>query len=385
MDPLAHTLFGAVLAETGLKRRTALATATLVIGANLPDVDALAMFHGSDTALHLRRGWTHGVLALVLFPFLLTGGMILADRLHTRWRARNAIQRSDIHPIRRTLSIEPKWLLILSFLSVWSHPLLDWLNTYGIRLFMPFDETWYYGDTLFIIDPWFWLLTGAMVVFARSTTWLGISGWLLLGSALSVLVFSTSMVPLMAKILWGTGILIIALIRYFWYGKLATRPMTNSLVIATLLYVAIMLVGSRLTVRHAKMHLANQGIEIHEAMSRPLPARPLLRNGIAVSETHYYRFRLNWLIPDSFELRGDPVSKTEPNPLVDIALNTPELKGFRNWIRYPVYEVKKVKSGWRVYIHDLRYSAPNQNSPSGIGMAIVDLDQNRQVRTVQVF
>jgi hypothetical protein len=43
MDPLAHTLFGASMAEAGLKRKTALATATLIIGANIPDVDAVAM------------------------------------------------------------------------------------------------------------------------------------------------------------------------------------------------------------------------------------------------------------------------------------------------------------------------------------------------------
>ena len=35
MDPLAHTLAGASLAQAGLKRLTPLATATLVIGANL--------------------------------------------------------------------------------------------------------------------------------------------------------------------------------------------------------------------------------------------------------------------------------------------------------------------------------------------------------------
>jgi inner membrane protein len=66
MDPLAHTLFGATMAEAGLKRKTALATATLIIGANIPDVDAVAMFVSSDYALQVRRGWTHGILALMV-------------------------------------------------------------------------------------------------------------------------------------------------------------------------------------------------------------------------------------------------------------------------------------------------------------------------------
>ena len=68
MDNLCHTLVGAALAQAGLKKKTALATAALVIGANLPDVDVLAYAWGPDTALGFRRGWTHGLLALALWP-----------------------------------------------------------------------------------------------------------------------------------------------------------------------------------------------------------------------------------------------------------------------------------------------------------------------------
>jgi len=64
MDPLAHTLLGATLAESGLKRRSRYATATLLIGANLPDIDAVANLWGADAALHSRRGVTHGVIAM---------------------------------------------------------------------------------------------------------------------------------------------------------------------------------------------------------------------------------------------------------------------------------------------------------------------------------
>ena len=68
MDPLTHTLLGANLAATRLGATTRLAGAALVIGANLPDVDAVTYFLGDDAALGLRRGWTHGVLALAVLP-----------------------------------------------------------------------------------------------------------------------------------------------------------------------------------------------------------------------------------------------------------------------------------------------------------------------------
>ena len=88
MDNLCHSLVGAALSRAGLGRRTALATATLVIGANLPDVDVFAYAWGADTALGFRRGWTHGVLALALWPFVLTGILMAWDRLVRRRTAR---------------------------------------------------------------------------------------------------------------------------------------------------------------------------------------------------------------------------------------------------------------------------------------------------------
>ena len=57
--------------------------------------------------------------------------------------------------------------LLLSYLGVLTHVALDWLNTYGVRLLMPFDRRWFYGDTLFIIDPWLWLALGGGVWLAR--------------------------------------------------------------------------------------------------------------------------------------------------------------------------------------------------------------------------
>lgn len=56
MDPLTHTLVGANLASTRLGEKTRLAAAALIIGANLPDIDAIFYFTGqSDFALGFRR------------------------------------------------------------------------------------------------------------------------------------------------------------------------------------------------------------------------------------------------------------------------------------------------------------------------------------------
>ena len=44
---------------------------------------------------------------------------------------------------------------------------------------MPFDERWFYGDTLFIIDPWIWLGLGGALFLVTSTDVLRLVGWLL--------------------------------------------------------------------------------------------------------------------------------------------------------------------------------------------------------------
>ena len=61
MDNLAHSLVGVALGEAGLKKKTGLGMATLIVAANIPDLDALGLLVGENLAW--RRGWTHGPIA----------------------------------------------------------------------------------------------------------------------------------------------------------------------------------------------------------------------------------------------------------------------------------------------------------------------------------
>ncbi len=195
MDPIAHTLFGAAAAQTGLGRRSACATAALVIGANLPDIDGVAMFLSGDSALYWRRGWTHGILALVLLPLILSAILIAWSRAFGR-------------PAPR-----PRVLLGLSYLAVWSHPALDWLNTYGLRWLMPFDGTWFYGDTLYVVDPWFWLLlAGAAFLFRSRHLW-SLAAWALFFTFFAYLLFGAVQGLVPAKAIWCAAILGLIVLR----------------------------------------------------------------------------------------------------------------------------------------------------------------------------
>ena len=84
MDNLTHSLVGAALARSGLDRTTPLATATLVLAANAPDIDVLAYTQGEWFALASRRGITHGVPALIFLPFAVGAAMAGWERLVRR-------------------------------------------------------------------------------------------------------------------------------------------------------------------------------------------------------------------------------------------------------------------------------------------------------------
>lgn len=168
MDNLTHSLVGALLGQMGLKTKTGLAIPTLVLAANLPDVDAACLFW-LDGVEHLgfRRGITHGPIAMLVLPILLWAAMLAFDGWQTKRGSR---------PGGR-LPIDKGWLLALAYIGCLSHPALDWLNNYGIRLLEPFSSRWFYGDSIFIIDLWIWIALAVSLWISLRGERRGASNW----------------------------------------------------------------------------------------------------------------------------------------------------------------------------------------------------------------
>jgi inner membrane protein len=349
VDPIAHTFTGGALAAAGLRRSTPLATAALLLGANAPDVDVFAYFAGEFEALAFRRGVTHGVLALAVWPFLLTALLLLWDRF-APWRRRPNVERARAGP-----------LLAVSALAVATHPTLDWLNNYGLRWLMPFDGRWFYGDALFIVDPWLWLGLGGVLFLMYSRRRLPLLGWAVFWLATSFFVLASGeLMPRPAKIVWFAGIAALLAARAFGFAApqregAVERAARVALVVAALYIAALTLAGipARAGVR---ADLAARGIAARDVMVAPAPANPFARDVIATTDDFYYIGRWNWLAEPRFELGDDRIPRLPRNAVVEAAASTPEARNFLAWSRFPYVEVESSAAGERtVRFLDARY------------------------------
>jgi inner membrane protein len=298
MDPITHTLVGASLAQTGLKKRTALGTATLIIGANAPDIDALAYFWGSETAVWFRRGLTHGILSLFVLPLVLTAVILIWDRLTRQFAAARGSGRA-----------RPRQVLLLATIAIATHPLLDFLNSYGMRWLAPFSWTWFYGDTLFIIDPWVWAVLAAGLWLARKG-----GRWPKLGLAVAAFYAAT-----------------------MGLSNLAARS----------------LVGRA---------LADQGVAVERMMVAPLAVTPFTRWVVVQDSAGYSAGLFNWLPRPGIDLQELPFDVVPGGPIARAGMLEPAAQRFLSWARFPYHVVQRQADVYLVLIGDARYTLDPESS-----------------------
>ena len=292
MDNLCHTLAGAAMGRAGLARRTPYAMGVLMIAANLPDID-VAVFLTDTLPVSFRRGWTHGVLAQLLLPVLLT--------LATGWWA----QRRGQAPAWRS------WLL-LSLVGVYSHVGLDYLNSYGIRLLMPFSSRWFYGDALYIVDPWMYLLLGGGLWWSARRERAGHSH--------------------------------------------AARPVQAGLALAVCYCVAMW--GSNVWARQEVARgLARAGLpDTTTFMVTPVVVNPFRREVVMTQGDRYEKGIVQFGPRPRFRPAGFGVETGLRQSEAAPALATPTAQAFLSWSRFPFVVPDADAPGQRFFLNDYRYS-----------------------------
>ena len=159
MDSLTQIVLGAAVGEAVLGKRVG--NKALLwggIGGTIPDLDVLyiALFgNGPIDEIVLHRGISHSItFAILIAPVL--GFMV-------NWLYRN-----------RAEATFRQWTMLF-FWSVFTHPLLDSLTTYGTQLFLPFSDYRVSIATVFVVDFFYTLpfLTSviALSFLSRTSAW----------------------------------------------------------------------------------------------------------------------------------------------------------------------------------------------------------------------
>ena len=345
MDPFTHTFAGGLMASGGLRKLTPLATAALLIGANAPDIDIVTSWMGEYASLAYRRGWTHGVLAWLVLPLAITAVLMIWQRVRRHYQGKENHARVQFWP-----------LLLVSMLAVLSHPFLDWLNNYGIRLLMPFDNTWFYGDTLFVLDPWVWLVMGgAWFLIASERRWQQLL-WGLFWLGSSALVSLNSFSTTTIIVLWYLGLAVIIGLRLRNRAYSPTKTARWALAIA-LLYIAANGIAGRMAVNQVQQAVVADGNAVPvDIMVAPFPANPLKGSIVLVYEDHYQLGEWNWTAeyPVTLDQR---VPANRYSPVVKAAAKSPGAKQFLRWSRYPYASLEaRDGGGYWVSFKDARYT-----------------------------
>jgi inner membrane protein len=316
------------MGRAGLNRKTALATATLTLAAEAPDVDVVAYFHDSVFGFAHHRGFTHSFLGIPLIALLVVAVIYLA------WRLRG---RKTNNP-----DLPPRWGLLYFYACVAgvSHILLDFTNNYGVRPFWPFSERWYSWDIVFIIEP---------TLLAMLVLGLVLPGFF---GLINEEIGARSKGP---------------------QGRLA----------ASLALVGVALVWGVRDYEHRRAVNAMEartyeGSDPTRASAYPSMANPFQWTGVAETKNFFAVAPVDALVPEV-----DPPGKMrihykpEETPVTLAAKRSYLGRVYLDWAKYPITETEQTDKGYVVHFRDLRFEdVAGRRTPLA---ASVELDLNLNV------
>jgi inner membrane protein len=308
MDNLTHTLLGAVMSRAGLNRRMRSAGVTLMIAANLPDLDIVTSPWGNLTYLKYHRGITHSMVGVTALGLILASIVFAIEK-----RVSRRAEPSSLSP-----PISFFWIGLLCVIGTWSHLLLDLTNAYGLRPFLPFSDRWVAWDIEFIIDP---ILLAVLL------------GGLVLPSLFRLI--SEEVGAREKRHGRGGAIVALSLMLVLW----GVRDLNHRSAIQKL--SAFTYRGQDAVAIYALAHAAN----------------PFRWSGIVETEQAYFTLDVGLGFSALNLNQAKVFYKPEDSDVLRAARETETAKAFINFARLPAYSIEKQGEDTLVTIHDLRFSS----------------------------
>jgi inner membrane protein len=357
MDNLTHSLVGLTAARAGLEKLSPGATLLCMLAANSPDSDVIVGAFGDrwDYLQH-HRGITHAVVGVIGLAIALPLIFYAVDRLWSRFR-------------KQSPRVNLKGLMIASLIVSATHPLLDWTNNYGIRFWLPWSGKWSYGDLVFIVDPYIWLILGgaAFLLGARNKVlrfvWVGLAvltTYLIIASPRSNMLPHRNYLAVFWIIaLIALGVLYMKGARQRWGSKIALVAIALVFCYWGLLAFAHWRARARGNEEASRLASAN-GETIARLAAMPTVANPFGWDCVFETDRANYRFRLNLLgnAPPSGAVRYVKTPK-----LMEIVRQQKPGRVFLGFARFPVMQLEDPDCTTQTLVHlaDLRYTEPRRS------------------------
>ncbi len=356
MDNLTHSLVGLTAAKAGLEKLSPGATVLCVLAANAPDADIVVLAFGDrwDFLQH-HRGITHAIVGVITLAILLPLTFYAVDRLSARFQNRPPVTRL-------------KGLMLASFIVSATHPLLDWTNNYGIRFLLPWSQKWSYGDLVFIVDPFLWLILGGAAFLLTTRTKFSKITWASLAMVLTLLVVARGgMLPnlrLFALIWIVVLVMLIVLFlknaRERWSSKIAFAAFAIVLCYWTVLAFAHARAFARGSEEAMRLASAN-GEVIGRRAAMPRLANPFRWDFVFDTDRATYRFDVGVMdgANTSQVIRYEKPTGELKAALDSISQQKP-VRVFLGFARFPVLQLSDRDCVTRtlVQLADLRYTEP---------------------------
>ena len=374
MDPFTHTLVGLTAAKAGLERMSPLATTVCVLAANSSDSDIIVgLTTDRWNYLHHHRGITHSIVGAIALAFVVPTFVWLVERGCAKMRRQHSKTRY-------------RGLLLTSAIATASHPLMDWTNNYGVRPLLPWSGRWFYGDLVFIVDPFILLVVGGAAFLATSNRSPKIVLWALLGAAFVTLSFIVGGIrdpslqgAAVARLVLLAGVVVLVTVRVFGIARDREKIIAASALVLVICYWGGLALAHRRALNAAELvanHSASQFSErFLRVVAMPTLANPARWFCVAETDRAIYRFSVrlgdsasadSLQVVDGYQTDAPEAVERLQKPtdqaaaLAAIASQDRRARILLDFARFPIAHVPEQDciSQTIVQFSDLRYTKP---------------------------
>jgi inner membrane protein len=320
MDPLTHAVVGIAASRTGLNKLTRLATPMLIVSGVAADLDWLTALFGPRAFLEGHRTVTHSLIgtgAIAIFTALV---FTVAGRKHSS------------SPMRfgRALTI--------CLIGAALHVLLDLTNSYGVKLFWPFNQKWAAWDLVAQFD--------AVIL-----------------------------------VILGAGILLPMLFRLVGEEIGAQKKTKGVFSAAFAMFLVFAYAGGRYILHERAVNLMNSrlygGAPPLAVGAFPDSPSPFHWAGVIITESNLLRADVPVVVGTYDPFAAKLFYKPEESPALDAARASSTAQIFISFARFPRARIERTDRGTHVEISDMRFEI---GTPPGHSItAVIDVDDHPRV------